>query len=67
MTADLYGPGGPGLSLGWPPSCTFLSPTAGIYILMPESLSAHNNTIGLTGFCGALSLCQTFAILRLTL
>jgi hypothetical protein len=29
MTVDLCGPGGPGLGLGWPPLCTFLSPTTG--------------------------------------
>ena len=43
-----------------------LSPTTGLYILMPESRPAHNNTIGLTRFLRALSRCQTFAILRLT-
>src|SRR5689334_15306098 len=43
-----------------------LSPTAGLYILMPESRSGHNNTIGLMGVFRWLSLCQRSAILRLT-
>src|SRR5947199_2774041 len=48
--------------------CTHSVPNGGrCYILMPESRCGHNNTIGLTGFFRPLSLCQTSAILSLTL
>src|SRR5579871_2722667 len=43
-----------------------LSPTAGLYILMPESRFGHNNTIGLMGDFRRLGRCQRSAILRLT-
>ena len=43
-----------------------LSPTAGLYILMPERPTGHNNTIGLTGVFRRLRRFQRSAILRLT-
>ena len=47
------GPVDPDLGSGWaavPGICPQRWVIVGIYILMPESLQRHNNTIGLTGF-----------------
>jgi hypothetical protein len=52
------GPVDPGLGLGWPPFRGFCPQRwviEGSYILMPESRSRHNNTIGLTGLQGGLN------------
>jgi hypothetical protein len=52
------GPVDPGLGSGWPPFRGFCPQRwviEGSYILMPESRSRHNNTIGLTGPLGGLN------------
>ena len=66
MTVDLYGPGGPGLGLGWRRWARFCPQRPIVYILMPESLLRHNNTIGLMSVFSALGLRQTIAIFALT-
>src|SRR5690348_7521376 len=66
MTVDLCGPGGSGSRLESPLLGDNLSPAAGRYILMPESLGRHNNTIGLTNDFRVLSPRKISGILRLT-
>jgi hypothetical protein len=48
-------PVGPGFGLGMVPDRKNLYSPAALYILMPETLLAHNNTIGTTGFSASSS------------
>ena len=66
MTTDLSGSGSSGPQARDAPLYTFCPQRQGCYILMPQSLSEHKNTIGLTDFPAASGLRQMSAILRLT-
>ena len=62
MTVDLCGSGGPDLSSGLSPLCTFRPQRRGLYILMPERPGRHNNTIDLVGVFRVLRSSQRFVI-----